>query len=88
MGRNLGNGWQLISSFRKADLLEHDDFRTSERRRNILADGRTHGNSVHMSGEPGVRKLRFDWREDLSKARDLTNREIEAYGYVLGWLVA
>lgn len=33
-----------------------------------------------------MRKLRFDWREDLTKARDLTTRDIDAYGYVLGWL--
>jgi hypothetical protein len=40
-----------------------------------------------MNGKPDARKGRFhDWREDLSKARDLTTREIEAYGYVLGWL--
>ena len=28
----------------------------------------------------------FDWRKDLSASRDLSLREIEAYGYVLGWL--
>jgi hypothetical protein len=28
----------------------------------------------------------FDWREDLAHSRDLVPREIEAFGYVLGWL--
>lgn len=28
----------------------------------------------------------FDWREDLAHSRDLNSREIEAFGYVLGWL--
>jgi hypothetical protein len=32
------------------------------------------------------RRKRFDWREDLAASRDLTQREIEAYGYVLGWI--
>ena len=27
-----------------------------------------------------VRRRRFDWREDLAKARDLTTREIDAFG--------
>ncbi|MGJ8633806.1 MAG: integron integrase [Luteolibacter sp.] len=31
-------------------------------------------------------KQRFDWREDLAAARDIPRREIDAYGYVLGWL--
>ncbi len=31
-------------------------------------------------------KARFDWREDLAKSRDLSKREIDAYGYVLGWI--
>ena len=29
---------------------------------------------------------RYDWREDLSKSRNLHAREQEAFGYVLGWL--
>ena len=33
-----------------------------------------------------ARKRRHDWREDLAKARNLTTREIDAYGYVLGWI--
>ena len=33
-----------------------------------------------------VRRRRFDWREDLAKARNLTTREIDAFGYVLGWI--
>jgi hypothetical protein len=36
--------------------------------------------------DAGKRRPRFDWREDLSRSRDLTRREIDAYGYVLGWL--
>ena len=32
------------------------------------------------------KKQQFDWRKDLSASRDLSPREIEAYGYVLGWL--
>jgi len=46
-------------------------------------------NSVLMSQEPspsGRRRPRFDWREDLSRSRELTRREIDAYGYVLGWM--
>ena len=46
-------------------------------------------NSVRMNGESsdaGKRRPRFDWREDLSRSRDLTRREIDAYGYVLGWM--
>lgn len=47
-------------------------------------------NSVLMSAEPSKsgeeRRARFDWREDLARSRDLTRREIDAYGYVLGWL--
>jgi hypothetical protein len=31
-------------------------------------------------------KKRHDWREDLVKSRDLSRREVEAYGYVLSWL--
>jgi len=31
-------------------------------------------------------KPKFDWREDLAHARDLSKREVEAYGYVLGWI--
>lgn len=29
---------------------------------------------------------RFDWREDLTHARDLSKREMDAFGYVLGWI--
>ena len=46
-------------------------------------------NSVRMNGDSspiGKRRPRFDWREDLSHSRDLTRREIDAYGYVLGWI--
>ncbi len=32
------------------------------------------------------RRKRFDWREDLVKSRDLSGREANAYGYVLGWI--
>ena len=47
-----------------------------------------HRNSVQMSApkELKVRKMRFDWREDLAKSRELSRREVDAYGYVLGWL--
>ncbi|MES2476048.1 MAG: integron integrase [Verrucomicrobiota bacterium] len=39
------------------------------------------------TGDAAVsRKQRFDWREDLAMARDLSKREIDAYGYVLGWM--
>lgn len=31
-------------------------------------------------------KVFFDWREDLAASRDLSRMEIDAYGYVLGWL--
>jgi len=45
-------------------------------------------NSVRMNHdkESPVRRIRFDWREDLSKSRDLGHREIDAYGYVLSWI--
>jgi hypothetical protein len=33
-----------------------------------------------------ARVKRYDWREDLSKSRNLHAREQEAFGYVLGWL--
>lgn len=32
------------------------------------------------------KKLRYDWREDLACSRDLTKREVEGYGFVLGWI--
>lgn len=32
------------------------------------------------------RKKRYSWREDLSCSRDLSPREIDAYGYVLSWI--
>ncbi len=37
-------------------------------------------------GSEGRKRRFYDWREDLSKARDLSVREVEAYGYVLGWM--
>lgn len=40
-------------------------------------------NCNSSSGKP---RSRFDWREDLSCSRDLARREIDAYGYVLGWM--
>ena len=46
-------------------------------------------NSVRMNADSsgvGKRRPRFDWREDLSHSRDLSRREIDAYGYVLGWI--
>ena len=46
-------------------------------------------NSVRMnsnSSSSGMPRPRFDFREDLSRSRDLTRREIDAYGYVLGWM--
>ncbi len=45
-------------------------------------------NSVLMNTDfsAGGKLPRFDWREDLSRSRDLTRQEIDAYGYVLGWL--
>ena len=47
-----------------------------------------HENTVLMSiNLPTTgKKQQFDWRKDLSASRDLSPREIEAYGYVLGWL--
>lgn len=33
--------------------------------------------------KPGAR---FDWRQDLLHSRDLSHREVEAYGYVLSWI--
>lgn len=66
--------------------MEENDIHVNESNRILLADGLVHGNSVHMSGKSGLQKPRFDWREDLTKARDLTTRDIEAYGYVLGWI--
>lgn len=41
---------------------------------------------IHKPSATGKRRLRFDWREDLSRSRELTRREIDAYGYVLGWI--
>ena len=39
------------------------------------------------ANSPKVKKQKhFDWREDLAYSRDLNPREIEAFGYVLGWL--
>lgn len=39
------------------------------------------------ANSPKVKKQKhFDWREDLAHSRDLNPREIEAFGYVLGWL--
>lgn len=36
---------------------------------------------------PNTKKQQhFDWRNDLLNSRDLNHREIEAFGYVLGWL--
>ena len=32
------------------------------------------------------RKVHFDWRKDLEASRDLMRRDIDAYGYVLGWI--
>lgn len=47
-----------------------------------------HLSSVLMNEEsaPQAAHIRFDWREDLACSRDLQLREIEAYGYVLGWI--
>ena len=46
-----------------------------------------HPNGVYMNTTAsGKVAAKFDWREDLSNSRDLSRREVEAYGYVLGWL--
>jgi integron integrase len=41
-------------------------------------------NGAHASA--GTGKVNFDWRQDLATSRDLKHREVEAYGYVLGWI--
>lgn len=56
-----------------------------------MAVDTVHESSVRMiacksSSMATGRRIRFDWREDLSRARDLSKRDIDAYGYVLGWI--
>ena len=56
---------------------------------NLLDPRSVHADSVQMNDGleiPSGRIRRYDWRDDLSKSRDVTPREQEAYGYVLGWL--
>jgi integron integrase len=50
--------------------------------------GGIHENSAPMNSDTNstVHKKRFDWREDLANSRDLSKREIDAYGYVLSWI--
>lgn len=45
-------------------------------------------NSVFMNANSNaeVPKISFDWRADLASSRDLTHREIDAFGYVLSWM--
>ena len=47
--------------------------------------GRIHKKSDRMNSDTNstVHRKRFDWREDLANSRDLSKREIDAYGYVL-----
>jgi hypothetical protein len=71
--------------------LEHEDVNKDEMIRNFLPRIPIRMNSVRMNRElvePTSENYckRFDWREDLARSRDLTRREVEAYGYVLGWI--
>jgi hypothetical protein len=47
-----------------------------------------HENTVLMNTHSPNKNTQkhFDLREDLAHSRDLAPREIEAFGYVLGWL--
>jgi len=68
--------------------LEHEEFHGSEGCKKFLWSEKVRGNSVQMKNkkEQATSGRRFDWREDLSKSRDLKRREIDAFGYVLGWI--
>jgi hypothetical protein len=90
MGKKSGNEWEMISSYGEPYFLEHENKCRGQDGKIFLGSTEVHGNSVRMNGSgegsTGRRRRFYDWREDLSKARDLTTREIEAYGYVLGWM--
>ena len=68
--------------------MEHEEIQENEAYRKFLPLKGVHGNSVLMNTFKGddLPRKRYDWREDLASSRDLTNREIDAYGYVLSWI--
>ena len=82
-GGILGCFLYRISHRVSIEILEHEEVRGGEGSEKSLGSWREWVNSVRMNGsesDGSRRRVRFNWREDLARSRDLATREIEAYG--------